>query len=75
MTSRDFAYWLQGYFEIHGKAEGLTPAQVEMVRRHLHLVFKHEIDEPDPTGELQAVHDGKPQPSLPWPHYPPGVRC
>ena len=65
MTSRDFCYWLQGYFEIteelkDGRGIGAGPA--EMIRRHLSLVFKHEIDPsiPDPTGELQAIHDGKP---------------
>jgi hypothetical protein len=46
MQSRDFCYWLQGYFEIAGTAEseGLTPERVQMVRKHLDLVFKHEID-------------------------------
>lgn len=52
MNSRDFCFWLQGYFEIHGNrpvAEpdslyGLNDEQVMMIRRHLDLVFKHEID-------------------------------
>lgn len=43
MTSRDFCYWLQGYFEIQG-GKTLNAAQTAMVRRHLALVFKHEID-------------------------------
>jgi hypothetical protein len=43
MQSRDFAYWLQGFFEI-SNADCLTGAQVEMVKRHLALVFAHEID-------------------------------
>lgn len=61
MTSRDFCYWLQGHFEI-SKCKELDKPQTEMVKRHLALVFKHEIDPsiPDPTGELQAIHDGKP---------------
>lgn len=44
MTSRDFCYWLQGYFEIHGKNEVLTIEQCSLISRHLAMVFKHEID-------------------------------
>lgn len=80
MTSRDFCFWLQGFFEIaeegreaqpvaanvtHTPAVTLTDAQVRVIRRHLTLVFKHEIDPsmPDPTGEMQAIHDGSALPS------------
>ena len=85
MSPRDFCYWLQGAFEIAG-LEGLTAAQVSVIKNHLNLVFKHEIDTPDPTGELQKIHDGK-QPqktgvpgigSNPYAEIskrPPGVRC
>lgn len=66
MTSRDFCYWLQGAFEItqnrhFGEEETAT------IKRHLALVFKHEIDPsiPDPTGVLQATHDGTPLPQVP----------
>jgi hypothetical protein len=63
MTSRDFCYWLQGHFEI-SDAKALGERETEMVKRHLALVFKHEIDPsmPDKTGELQAIHDGLPFP-------------
>lgn len=49
MKSRDFCYWLQGYFEIlEGSSErgsaSLSSGQVEKVRKHLAMVFKHEID-------------------------------
>lgn len=63
MTSRDFCYWLQGHFEI-SKCKEMDKAQTEMVKRHLALVFKHEIDPSyggDPE-ELQAIHDGKKKP-------------
>jgi len=43
MTSRDFCYWLQGHFEISGSTN-LTEKQVEVIRNHLNMVFKHEID-------------------------------
>lgn len=63
MTSRDFAFWLQGLFELQAP-KTLDVKQTDLIRRHLNLVFKHDIDPsmPDPTGELQAIHDGKPIP-------------
>ena len=69
MTSRDFCYWLQGYFELTGGhcvpgeklAYGLTHEQVAAIERHLALVFKHEIDPSmggvDTQKELSAIHD------------------
>lgn len=66
MTSRDFCYWLQGYFEI---GESQTPGeckpalradQVETIRKHLALVFIHEIDPsagpPDHQAKLDKAH-------------------
>jgi hypothetical protein len=45
MTSRDFAYWLQGFFEISGtEALTMNAEQVSMVKKHLSMVFIHEID-------------------------------
>lgn len=52
MTSRDFCYWLQGYFEIVSAGDGerstskpeMDAERVACVRRHLAMVFKHEID-------------------------------
>ena len=38
MNSVDFCFWLQGYFE------PLTAKQVEVLKNHLSLVFRHEID-------------------------------
>jgi hypothetical protein len=65
MTSRDFAYWLQGFFEITGTNK-IDEGQAEMIKNHLTLVFKHEIDPSLNEGkskvevkELQDVHDGK----------------
>jgi hypothetical protein len=61
MTSRDFCYWLQGHFEIANPQE-LSRRETTLIKQHLALVFKHEIDPsmPDPTGDLQAIHDGAP---------------
>lgn len=67
MTSRDFCFWLQGYFEITNP-EDINIEQTQMIRRHLALVFKHEIDPsmPDTNGELQDIHDGKDS----YPYWP-----
>lgn len=43
MTSRDFAFWLQGFFEI-SNPEVIQSNQTELIKKHLNLVFKHEID-------------------------------
>ncbi len=42
MTPVNFAYWLQGFFEIsetNNTEITLTPEQVKMIRTHLNLVF------------------------------------
>ena len=43
MNTIDFCYWLQGYFEISGDSE-ISKEQAEVIKNHLNLVFKHEID-------------------------------
>lgn len=58
MTSRDFCFWLQGFFEINNAAtsnSGLTPSQTELVQQRLALVFKHEIDPSMIDAEHQAM--------------------
>jgi pentose-5-phosphate-3-epimerase len=61
MTSRDFCYWLQGYFELTNPTE-LNFNQIETIRKHLDMVFIHEID---PTfggqkeqDKLNNIHNG-----------------
>lgn len=58
MKSRDFVYWLQGFFELIDPDQlsqleasdpmyrelKLSAKQTDMIRKHLALVFKHEID-------------------------------
>jgi hypothetical protein len=65
LEAKSFVYWLQGYFEISG-SNILDVGQVEMIKSHLNLVFKHEIDPSLNEGktkvevqDLQDVHDGK----------------
>ena len=70
MTSREFCYWLQGYFEIEGlSVQGeqgsipqLTTQQTLVIKNHLAMVFKHEIDPslgtPEHRAKLQEAHEG-----------------
>jgi len=79
MTSRDFCFWLQGFFEIAGNTPAREPSnrwnlndsQVDMIRNHLALVFKHEIDPsagpPAHQAELNKIHETQPMPAEPWP--------
>ncbi len=61
MTSQNFCYWLQGLFEV-GKPTELNAEQVSLIKRHLDMVFLHEIDPsqgtPEHQAELQKLHDG-----------------
>ncbi len=56
MTSRDFCFWLQGFFEIAGN-KGITEEQTDILKKHLNLVFKHEIDPSMGDKEHQDVLD------------------
>jgi hypothetical protein len=66
MQSRDFCYWLQGYFEITGQQADnrLTSAQLETIKKHLDLVFAHEIDpamgDKPHQDKLNAIHGAHP---------------
>lgn len=76
MTSRDFCYWLQGFFELQG-TQALTVEQARIIQNHLNMVFVHEIDPSFPKDQqsaLQQAHDNKkPQPVPFDPHQP--FRC
>jgi hypothetical protein len=62
MTSRDFCYWLQGFFELTNDVQ-IDPKQNEKIRNHLAMVFKHEIDpsfgDKKHVEELAKLHDPK----------------
>ena len=74
MNSVHFCFWLQGYLELSqagdpGRMPPLTFEQVQCIRAHLALVFKHEIDPsfggPEKQAELNAIHDApKPAPQI-----------
>lgn len=63
MTSRDFCYWLQGYFEVQSPIE-IGRIETELIKKHLALVFKHEIDpsmgNEEHQQELNKIHSPKP---------------
>lgn len=74
MLSRDFAYWLQGFFEI-SDAKSLDERQTEQIKKHLHLVFVHDIDpsmgDAAHQDKLNAIHN----PSVLSPSNMPVMRC
>ena len=41
MLSRDFVYWLQGFFEVSG-VTSVDEKQVAIIKQHLDLVFEKE---------------------------------
>jgi hypothetical protein len=87
MTSRDFCYWLQGFFEVSGVGQVdehvsmlMTGTQIEAVKRHLAMVFVHEIDKTHgdaaEQATLSAIHSASPKPSNPnGINHPPTMRC
>jgi hypothetical protein len=71
MKSRDFCYWLQGYFELYESSHQgpIGEVQAQRIRDHLKLVFKHEIDpsagSAEHQAELNAIHAGEEPPMPP----------
>jgi hypothetical protein len=63
MNSVDFCYWLQGLFEL-SDPKTLDAHQTDLIKRHLNMVFFHEIDNKYPNKEkLLEIHNGaKPLP-------------
>lgn len=61
MTSRDFCYWLQGWFELEDHKE-IGPETTKKIRNHLNMVFRHEIDpsfgDKDKQEGLAGIHSG-----------------
>lgn len=64
MKAVEFAFWMQGFFEI-AEPKTITEEQTTMIKNHLALVFKHEIDpsyskDPKVQEEMNNIHSGKP---------------
>jgi hypothetical protein len=76
MKAVEFCYWLQGMFELSNIAQ-LNKYQTNIIRKHLALVFKHEIDpsygSPQHQEELSVIHnDGSTANTIGLaPHFPP----
>ncbi|MRS61756.1 hypothetical protein [Larkinella terrae] len=73
MTSRDFCFWLQGFFEISNVAY-LDASQTSVIKKHLDLVFYHEIDpsysdDPRVQQQMNQIHN-EPKPPKPVPFHP-----
>lgn len=56
MTSREFIYWLQGLFEL-GEPSSLNEQQTELIKRHLAMVFRHEIDPSYPEDQQSDLYE------------------
>lgn len=55
MKSRDFCYWLQGFFELRDSDQAVTASQSESIKEHLNMVFIHEIDPSYPSEQQKAL--------------------
>ncbi len=71
MTSRDFCYWLQGAIELGTAEGGLSKEQLGCIKKHLDMVFRHEIDPSFGSNreDLEKIHEGSKKPQ-PFPRYP-----
>ena len=53
---------MQGFFEVSDPEE-ITPDQMALIKKHLQMVFIHEIDpsfgDAEAQAELDAVHNGE----------------
>lgn len=56
MKAVEFCYWLQGMFELN-KPETLDKHQVELIEKHLAMVFYHEIDKSYPKDQLAGLQE------------------
>jgi hypothetical protein len=62
MQATQFAYWLQGMFEL-GDVKTLDEEQVKKIKNHLKLVFIYDIDPSHSDNDvvqkiMQNLHDG-----------------
>jgi hypothetical protein len=83
MKATEFCYWLQGYFEIDQASarpgNSLSGEQVEVIQRHLALVFVYDIDPqagpPEYQQVLNDIHSGNNKPNPFKPNSSPMIRC
>jgi hypothetical protein len=70
MLSRDFCFWLQGFFEL-SETDRITADQAMLIRRHLDLVFSHEDflimrETPAPAPSPTKPEPAREAPPEPW---------
>ena len=65
MESRDFCFWLQGFFELSDNSGPITAGQTTVISRHLDLVFAHQG-----RSHLRERPARAPEPPLPVPAPP-----
>jgi len=63
MTTRDFCFWLQGFFEINGEDRALTVEQAKMVKAHLDSVFQHGVKSGDVASPVAPTNIPN---TVPW---------
>jgi hypothetical protein len=56
MKAVEFCYWLQGMFEL-SEPKDLNAHQTELIKRHLDMVFVHDIDKSYPEGQQKTLND------------------
>jgi len=54
MKATEFCYWLQGLFELQDPTD-LNETQTQLIKRHLNMVFIHDIDPKYPTTQQAAL--------------------
>lgn len=56
MNFENFAYWLQGYFELN-RGNSLDEAQVSLIREHLQLCFEKKTSSLEEKKEVSRFVD------------------
>ncbi len=69
MTTTEFAYWLQGYFELTDSGQQMSAQQVQIIKDHLNLVFTKVTPNYVPLTSITSypfygdkIEDGFPRP-------------
>lgn len=70
MKAVEFCYWLQGLFEC-AEPTALNEKQTDLIRKHLALVFAHEIDPSYGNEKVQKVLDAIHSAPETVPKFPP----
>lgn len=68
MKATEFCYWLQGLFEV-GEPVELNAKQTDLIKRHLNMVFIHDIDQSYPAEQQTALNAAHATPAKTKPLY------